>query len=115
MFERVKDMIGDSACHVLQIQYRMNACVMEPSSTEIYGGQLVADPSVADHVLSDLPHVRQSPDTIRPLVFIDTSGAGMAESAVEVELAELANCRRIFEAAKTKFNRGEAELVVKHV
>ncbi|KAJ1719733.1 hypothetical protein LPJ61_006260, partial [Coemansia biformis] len=101
MFERVKDMLGDSVCHMLQIQYRMNACVMEPSSTELYGGQLVADPSVADHVLSDLPRVRPTPDTIKPLVFIDTSGAGMTESTLELELAGLANCRRIAEAAKT--------------
>jgi superfamily I DNA and/or RNA helicase len=55
---------------MLQVQYRMNAAIMEFSNQEFYENRLVADPVVADRLIM--------PDDC-PFLFIDTAGCGFEE------------------------------------
>ena len=52
---------------------------MDFSSLEFYEAELIADGSVAGHLLCDLPGVAATPLTQTPLEFIDTAGAGYDE------------------------------------
>eukprot|EP01025_Chloroclados_australasicus_P056243 TRINITY_DN6926_c0_g1_i3.p2 TRINITY_DN6926_c0_g1~~TRINITY_DN6926_c0_g1_i3.p2 ORF type:complete len:200 (+),score=26.32 TRINITY_DN6926_c0_g1_i3:295-894(+) len=76
---------------MLRVQYRMNSGIMEWSSNEMYGGQLEAHESVADHAL----------DGFSVLVLIDTAGCDMEEAQDE--------------ETDSKYNQGEAEVVWKWV
>ena len=57
---------------LLQQQYRMNSAIMNFSSGQFYNNALVADASVANHLLFE-------GDT--PFIFIDTAGCGFDEKA----------------------------------
>lgn len=88
---------------MLTVQYRMNNCIMGWSSKELYEERLVADTSVATHVLSDLPHWSptgsgsgtggdvgvlglsgDSEALLAPMLLIDTAGCGLEEVQVSV-------------------------------
>lgn len=101
LFERLIDLDGARLARRLDVQYRMHRDIMTFSSRELYGGSLIADPSVAGHRLSDLPGVRAEPLTERPMELIDTAGAGYDE-AVEPD-------------GESRLNRDEAALVVRKV
>jgi ATP-dependent RNA/DNA helicase IGHMBP2 len=77
--ERLLRDLGPHISRRLTIQYRMHESIMGFSSAEFYDSSLVADTSVAVHLLHDLPHVASSPLTSTPLQFIDTAGAGYDE------------------------------------
>jgi superfamily I DNA and/or RNA helicase len=64
----------------LGVQYRMHAAIMAFSSQEFYDGGLVADASVRQHLLCDLPGVIPGDLTETPVQFVDTAGAGYDES-----------------------------------
>ncbi|KAA5538775.1 AAA family ATPase [Roseiconus nitratireducens] len=89
---------GESVYRRLTVQYRMHHAIMEFSSREFYEGTLIADASVATHRLCDLPEVQATPLTETPLLFVDTAGSGMQE---ELE-----------PDGDSKFNRGEAKVIV---
>jgi superfamily I DNA and/or RNA helicase len=59
----------------------MHEQIMRFSSEQFYRNTLIADPSVASHVLDDLPLVASTPLTETPLAFIDTAGADWHEEA----------------------------------
>lgn len=59
----------DRNVHLLDTQYRMHADIMAFPNDRFYGGQLKADPSVAEATLQGL----------QPLSFIDTAGRGWDE------------------------------------
>ncbi|QDU26088.1 ATP-dependent RecD-like DNA helicase [Anatilimnocola aggregata] len=63
----------------LTVQYRMHTAIMQFSSREFYNNELVADPSVASHLLCDLPEIERMPLTETPLEFVDTAGASYNE------------------------------------
>uniref|UniRef100_A0A669QK06 Immunoglobulin mu DNA binding protein 2 n=1 Tax=Phasianus colchicus TaxID=9054 RepID=A0A669QK06_PHACC len=71
------------------------------ASSEMYGGQLTAHPSVAQHLLKDLPGVTCTEETTIPLLLIDTAGCGLLELEVEDE--------------QSKGNPGEVQLVGLHI
>jgi ATP-dependent RNA/DNA helicase IGHMBP2 len=98
LFERLAETNGAAIVKRLDAQYRMHAAIMEFSSLEFYEAELVADPTVASHLLSGLPGVAETALTNSPLEFIDTAGAGFDE---EVE-----------PDGSSRLNRREAELVV---
>ena len=101
LLERAVAMLGESSVRLLDTQYRMHELIMRWSSDNLYGGKLLADPSVAKHTLRSLPGVKQESDVADlPLVFIDTAGCGLEETVDEDE---------------SKSNAGEAELVVEHL
>lgn len=91
---------------MLVVQYRMHQKIMEFSSKELYENKLVADQSVASHVLSDLPDVSHSDDTDMPVVLIDTSDTGLGHE-IEDEAQD--------GGEKSRANELEVDLAVKHV
>jgi ATP-dependent RNA/DNA helicase IGHMBP2 len=101
LMERLMRQLGPSISRRLMVQYRMHDAIMGFSSAEFYESSLVADPSVAGHLLADLPHVVPGPLTSAPLELIDTAGAGYDE-----ELEPDGESRR---------NPAEAELVGRRV
>ena len=101
MMERVMGTCGPGISRLLTVQYRMHAAIADFSSHEFYGGELVPHASVAGHLLRDLPDIADVPLTASPVQFIDTAGAGYDE-AREADTA-------------SRFNPGEAEVVVKCV
>ena len=101
LFERLNTLAGAQLTRLLAVQYRMHAAIMDFSSAEFYDGQLLADSSVAGHLLRDLPDVTSEPLTATPLEFIDTAGAGLDE---ELE-----------PDGESRLNRGEALVVGRKV
>lgn len=101
LMERLVQKLGSGISHRLSIQYRMHSAIMGFSSDEFYDSSLIADSSVAEHLLNTLPGVTSTPLTMTPLEFIDTAGASYDE---EVE-----------PDGESRFNSSEAELVVRRV
>ncbi|NWV69578.1 SMBP2 protein, partial [Malurus elegans] len=101
LMERLAEHYGEQAVRMLTVQYRMHRDIMEWASSELYGGRLHAHPSVAQHLLRDLPGVSSTEETSIPLLLIDTAGCGLFELEVEDE--------------QSKGNPGEVQLVGMHV
>lgn len=101
LMERLVALWGDQICRRLTTQYRMHHQIMQFSSDEFYQSELKAAPSVATHLLTDLPHVTPSPLTQTAIRFIDTAGS---------------DCQEVDEAeGSSRENPGEAEFVAKQV
>jgi superfamily I DNA and/or RNA helicase len=79
LMERLVKHYGDRVTRQLEVQYRMHAHIMQFSSGAFYHDSLVADPSVATHLLCDLPHVDVDALTDSPLMLVDTAGANWDE------------------------------------
>ncbi|MCA9264253.1 MAG: C-terminal helicase domain-containing protein, partial [Planctomycetales bacterium] len=110
MLERLVDKFGPAIYRRLDIQYRMHQAIMSFSSDQFYDGGLIADPSVASHLLSDLEPVESNPLTTSPITFIDTAGAGWEE---EVEpdgesRRNLSEARLILSKVRTLHEMGVA-------
>lgn len=79
LMERLVETYGDTITRQLIVQYRMHEHIMQYSSKCFYGGNLIADESVRNHLLTDLvdpPH----PEMLQsPITFVDTAGAGWDE------------------------------------
>ncbi|KYO41590.1 DNA-binding protein SMUBP-2 [Alligator mississippiensis] len=101
LMERLIQKYGESIVRMLTVQYRMHQAIMQWASTEMYGGRLTAHPSVAHHLLKDLPGVASTEETRIPLLLVDTAGCGLFELEVEDE--------------QSKGNQGEVHLVGLHV
>ncbi|NXM92456.1 SMBP2 protein, partial [Oenanthe oenanthe] len=101
LMERLAERCGERALRMLTLQYRMHQHIMAWASSELYGGRLRAHPSVAQHLLRDLPGVSSTEETSTPLLLIDTAGCGLFELEVEDE--------------QSKGNPGEVQLVGMHV
>ena len=90
LMERLMALDGARLARRLGVQYRMHADIMGFSAAEFYAGDLIADTSVASHLLRDLPGVAADALTETPVLFIDTAGAGYDE-AIEDEGASRLN------------------------
>ncbi|NXF92605.1 SMBP2 protein, partial [Eubucco bourcierii] len=101
LLERLAERYGRQAVRMLRVQYRMHQAIMRWASGEMYGGQLTAHPSVAQHLLRDLPGVTSTEETNTPLLLIDTAGCGLFELEVEDD--------------QSKGNPGEVQLAGLHV
>lgn len=77
---------------MLQIQYRMNEAIMRFSSDYFYKGELIADESVAHHLLKE---------NEAPVLFIDTAGCGYDEEQDPETLS--------------RFNKEEAALLIRSI
>ncbi len=69
---------------LLDVQYRMNAKIMHYPSAALYADRLQAAPAVSDWTL---------PGDDRPISFIDTAGAGFAETLVDHAVSNLEEAR----------------------
>lgn len=101
LMERLAEKHGSAVVRMLTVQYRMHQAITHWASEAMYHGQLTAHPSVAGHLLKDLPGVANTEETSVPLLLIDTAGCGL------LELDE--------EDSQSKGNPGEARLVTLHV
>ncbi|KFO93163.1 DNA-binding protein SMUBP-2, partial [Buceros rhinoceros silvestris] len=101
LMERLIERYGEKVVKMLTVQYRMHQAIMQWASTELYGGRLTAHPSVAQHLLRDLPGVTSTEETTIPLLLIDTAGCGLFELEVEDE--------------QSKGNPGEVQLAGLHI
>jgi ATP-dependent RNA/DNA helicase IGHMBP2 len=101
LMERLVNQYGDLVTRQLTVQYRMNQSIMAFSSAHFYDNTLVADESVRNHVLSDLPRFSSGRVSDEPVTFIDTAGTGWQE---EIEPDGM-----------SKRNPQEGELVLKQV
>jgi superfamily I DNA and/or RNA helicase len=79
LLERLMDMDAPLLSRQLTTQYRMHGQIMEFSSAEFYGGSLIADETVRQHLLSELSGVAANEWTNSPLTFLDTAGASYDE------------------------------------
>ena len=107
LLERLMLEHGDEVSRRLTVQYRMHETIMAFSSAEFYESSLIADESVRQHLLADLPGVSANELTSSPLHFIDTAGASYdeelepdGESRLNPREAELVNrkVRELIEA-----------------
>lgn len=64
---------------MLDQQHRMHADIQSLVG-HVYGPAYTPHPSVASHLLRDLPGVADTPLTTRPVLWIDTAGAGLADA-----------------------------------
>ncbi|NXE14253.1 SMBP2 protein, partial [Lophotis ruficrista] len=101
LMERLVESYGEKVVKMLTVQYRMHQAIMQWASSEMYGGRLTAHPSVAQHLLKDLPGVASTEETTIPLLLIDTAGCGLFELDVEDE--------------QSKGNPGEVQLAGLHI
>ncbi|KAA1474386.1 P-loop containing nucleoside triphosphate hydrolase protein [Dentipellis sp. KUC8613] len=80
MFERLENMYGPGIKRMLTVQYRMHEQIAEFPSKTLYGSKLTAHPSVASHLLRDLPNNKADSEEDEketlgtPVVFFDTAG-----------------------------------------
>jgi superfamily I DNA and/or RNA helicase len=79
LFERLQKLLPEETQTLLRVQYRMHETIMGFSSQQFYGSALQADETVRAHTAAELPHVKATPLTEVPLVFVDTAGAGYEE------------------------------------
>ena len=79
MMERLVERWENRVTRQLTIQYRMHQKIMEFPSEHFYRSTLVADASVAEHTLADLPGIQTESLDAQPVLFVDTSGADWAE------------------------------------
>ncbi|MBX3010733.1 MAG: AAA family ATPase [Caldilineaceae bacterium] len=85
----------------LTTQYRMHTAIMTFSSQTFYADTLMAHPTVATHLLSDLPGVVANDLTTTPVTWIDTAGADAQEERDP--------------AGESRLNEGEAAVVQQKV
>lgn len=119
MFERVMKLYGDDThtynqtthgetvgrvSRMLKVQYRMHETIANWASQALYGGKLQSHDSVKHRTLASLTGVRTDDSLLSikdiPFLLIDTAGCAMYETE---------------NAAGSRFNEGEAELVIEHV
>jgi predicted DNA helicase len=79
LFERLMTLFSGSIARQLLVQYRMHQAIMDFPSREFYETRLQADPSVCEHILTDLPGVAAKGSAQLPIEFIDTAGASFDE------------------------------------
>ncbi|XP_057583572.1 DNA-binding protein SMUBP-2 isoform X2 [Hippopotamus amphibius kiboko] len=101
LMERLAEERGARAVRMLTVQYRMHQAIARWASEALYHGQLTAHPSVAGHLLRDLPGVAATEETATPLLLVDTAGCGLFELEDEDE--------------QSRGNPGEVRLVSLHV
>nr|XP_035929299.1 DNA-binding protein SMUBP-2 isoform X3 [Halichoerus grypus] len=101
LMERLVRERGACAVRTLTVQYRMHEAIMRWASDALYHGQLTAHPSVAGHLLRDLPGVAATEETGIPLLLVDTAGCGLFELEEEDD--------------QSKGNPGEVRLVSLHI
>ncbi|MEH0157178.1 AAA domain-containing protein [Limibacter armeniacum] len=97
LFEKV--MVRQKETSVmLEVQYRMNEQIMQFSNEQFYDGELKADDSVKNHVLSESSELPQLSTAVE---FVDTAGCGYVEA--------------MYPETQSRYNEEEAALLLRHL
>lgn len=113
LFDRLLALHGSSIKRMLTTQYRMHEKIMRFPSDEMYESKLIAANSVKGHLLTGLSYpVKETDDTISPLVFWDTQGGDFPEKS---ETDDGTKNTRASILSDSKSNEMEALLVKHHV
>ena len=118
LFDRLLTLHGPSIKRMLTTQYRMHEKIMRFPSDEMYESALIAAPSVATRLLTQLPYsVNDTDDTREPLVFYDTQGGDFPENAPSSDdpATDGKNISKSSLLADSKSNQYEAVLVRHYV
>jgi len=114
LFDRLLDLYGPSIKRMLTVQYRMHEKINEFPSKELYEGKLVAADAVKSRLLVGLPYeVKETDDTVAPVVFWDTQGGDFPEKPEDDDVDRKA--AKGATLAESKSNEHEAMLVQQHV
>ncbi|EPS95334.1 hypothetical protein FOMPIDRAFT_1132627 [Fomitopsis schrenkii] len=109
LFDRLEKMYGPGIKRLLNVQYRMHAQIAAFPSKTMYQNKLTSHPSVASHLLKDLPNANASDEDEEkellgtPVAFFDTAGCEYYER-VEGDGDEGSRC-----------NENEATVVRKYI
>ncbi|KIX05395.1 uncharacterized protein Z518_06267 [Rhinocladiella mackenziei CBS 650.93] len=113
MFDRLLGMHGPKIKRLLNTQYRMHEKIMRFPSDELYEGKLVAADAVKARLLKHLPYqVKETEDTVEPLVFYDTQGEDFPE---KTEDDSGGSVKKSILLGDSKSNEMEAAVVAMHV
>jgi DNA polymerase alpha-associated DNA helicase A len=113
MFDRLLVTHGPGIKRLLNTQYRMHEKIMRFPSDELYDGKLLAAEDVKARLLKDLPYeVKDTEDTIEPLVFFDTQGGDFPEKTEEDSGGQVHKSTLL---SDSKSNDMEAAVVAMHV
>ncbi|KAF2005554.1 P-loop containing nucleoside triphosphate hydrolase protein [Amniculicola lignicola CBS 123094] len=116
LFDRLLALHGPSIKRMLTTQYRMHNLIMQFPSTELYDSKLIAAPSVAARLLTDLPYeTKETEDTREPLVFWDTQGGDFGEKVEDEDEGLGKGKGKAGLLGDSKSNEAEAALVKMHV
>ncbi|KAI9323033.1 DNA-binding protein SMUBP-2 [Obelidium mucronatum] len=92
---------------------------MQHPSSHMYENLLIAHASVKDHLLSDLPDVKETDHTTSPLTFINTCLCDYFEASSKDSDTARANSSKNSSSSSSSHesyqNQGEATLIEKHV
>ena len=111
-YEKGKNGSSGGCSKMLEVQYRMHKDIAEWASTAMYHGKLLSHESVRSRKLADLPQINSTATSAEneqqqsegiehtTLMLIDTTGCDMYENTNE---------------AGSRYNEGEAGIVVSHV
>ncbi|KAI9835084.1 MAG: hypothetical protein M1819_002636 [Sarea resinae] len=114
LFDRLLALHGPSIKRMLTTQYRMHEKIMEFPSQELYESKLVAAEGVKVRLLKGLPYeVKETEDTIEPVVFWDTQGGDFPEETEDEEVGKRAG--KGMSIGESKSNASEAAIVKLHV
>lgn len=109
LFDRLLALHGPAIKRMLTTQYRMHEIIMRFPSDELYESKLIAADAVKTRLLKDLPYeVKETEDTIEPLIFWDTQGGDFPEKSEEEEVGKKSGRGLLGES---KSNEMEAALV----
>ena len=115
LFDRLLTLHGPSIKRMLKVQYRMHEKIMRFPSDNMYSSALIAAPSVAHRLLTDLPYpVQDTDDTREPLIFYDTQGGDFPEN----DSSDNDNNNNITKSSlltDSKSNPNEALLILTHI
>lgn len=114
LFDRLLTLHGPGIKRMLTVQYRMHQKIMVFPSEALYDSRLTAGPSVATRLLTDLPSVSRTDDTIEPLIFYDTQGGDFPESSA-ADTNSTGTPSKSSLLTESKSNQMEAALATKHV
>lgn len=115
LYDDAKDGLTSSCSRMLEVQYRMHEDIANWASKTMYGGKLISHESVQKRKLLGLPQVEEK-------MKIESLPENVRDNAISLEkvtlmLIDTAGCdtHEMINDAGSRYNEGEADIVVSHV